>query len=50
MFCFRLQFCGKFKVPLMQYLCSSGCTADKPAVSEISQEEESSKMKRVLLG
>lgn len=59
-----VDFCGKYRVPLMQYLCSSRCHANKPAysggaegcrrnsnVSDAARAEEvSKKMRRVLLG
>ena len=57
-----VDFCGKYRVPLMQYLCSSRCHVDQPAYSEdkssrrnstidaAKMEEESIKMRRVLLG
>ena len=56
-----VDFCGKYRVPLMQYLCSSRCHVDKPAYSDgsrrnstvddaVKMEEESKKMRRVLLG
>lgn len=43
-----VDFCGKYRVPLMQYICSSRCHVDKPAVGDPILE--SRKMKRVLLG
>ena len=43
-----VDFCGKYKVPLIQYLCSSRCRSDHPAVA--ANREEESKLKRVLLG
>jgi len=43
-----VDFCGKYRVPLMQYICSSRCHADKPAVGDPDLEDR--KMKRVLLG
>ena len=43
-----VDFCGKYRVPLMQYLCSSRCHDDKPAV--VNSDLESHKMKRILLG
>ena len=58
-----VDFCGKYRVPLMQYLCSSRCHVDKPAYSDESDnsrrnstedaarmDEENKKMRRVLLG
>lgn len=53
-----VDFCGKYRLPLMQYLCSPKCTSS-PLVpyssSESDSEEEmqplvNSKMKKVLLG
>jgi len=51
-----VDFCGKYRVPLMQYLCSPKCTT-VPSIaysSESESEDEeppvSSKMKKVLLG
>lgn len=50
-----VDFCGKFRLPLMQYLCSPACTAESPRVrksSETDSDEETpvSRMKKVLLG
>ena len=49
-----VDFCGKYRVPLMQYLCSPLCRADRPAEPNGgggSEEAGScSMMKRVLLG
>lgn len=53
-----VDFCGRFRVPLMQYICSSRCKLDNPAVRDTAEigvdsanpELESRKMKRVLLG
>ena len=54
-----VDFCGKYKVPLMQYLCSSTCKADRPAVTASASASAGAsagahavadKMKRVLLG
>ncbi len=48
-----VDFCGKYKIPLMQYLCSSSCRADRPAVTVPPRAEEArevEKMRRVLLG
>jgi len=51
-----VDFCGKYRVPLMQYLCSPKCTS-APTIaysSESESEDEAppitSKMKKVLLG
>ncbi len=53
-----VDFCGMYKIPLMQYLCSSRCKSGSPAVrggqaalsSSVSCPDEFSKMRRVLLG
>jgi len=56
-----VDFCGRFRVPLMQYICSSRCKVDNPAVRDGDAENSrlgavtntdlvSRKMKRVLLG
>uniref|UniRef100_A0A7E4V9A8 Leucine-rich repeat-containing protein 58 n=1 Tax=Panagrellus redivivus TaxID=6233 RepID=A0A7E4V9A8_PANRE len=50
-------FCGKFRIPLLQYLCSPSCTSTEPAVAYSSESEEtdeepttSNRLRRVLLG
>lgn len=49
-----VDFCGKYRVPLMQYLCSALCVSDDSSGNVSSSEEEEQaaqvKMKRVLLG
>ena len=55
-----VDFCGKYRVPLMQYLCSalcdsddsssSCCTAGSVSSSEEEEQAAQDKMKRVLLG
>jgi hypothetical protein len=45
-----VDFCGRYRIPLMQYLCSANCHADKPAVLCDQDSEEDQKMRRVLLG
>ncbi len=49
-----VDFCGMYRIPLMQYLCSSRCRAGSPAVRGQSPDgtlfDETSKMRRVLLG
>ena len=49
-----VDFCGKYRVPLMQYLCSALCVSDDGTGYMSSSEEEEQaaqdKMKRVLLG
>ena len=49
-------FCGKYRVPLMQYLCSALCALDDSSSSYSSSSEDEvdeaaqHKMKKVLLG
>ena len=49
-----VDFCGKYRVPLMQYLCSAMCASEDTTSGGVSSEEEDQaahdKMKRVLLG
>lgn len=51
-----VDFCGKYRVPLMQYLCSSGCGQSEGHVTSSSSSEDEAderdkqKLKRVLLG
>jgi len=49
-----VDFCGKYRVPLMQYLCSAMCVSDDSNFSSSSEDEadEAAKhrMKKVLLG
>ncbi|KAL8600277.1 hypothetical protein ACOMHN_060896 [Nucella lapillus] len=51
-----VDFCGKYRLPLMQYLCSPSCTSPCPSLSRPpdsdSQEEDCARqrMRRVLLG
>ena len=49
-----LTFCGKYRVPLMQFLCSAMCVSDDTNYSSSSEDEadEAAKyrMKKVLLG
>ena len=49
-----VDFCGKYHIPLQEYLCSPTCT-DYPAIWSSSSEDESEeevdiKIKKVLLG
>jgi Leucine-rich repeat (LRR) protein len=49
-----VDFCGKYRLPLLQYLCSPRCTAS-PSISESSSEDSDSdvpqsRLRRVLLG
>lgn len=49
-------FCGKYKIPLLQYLCSPKCReqmpeyADCDLVEQASEQMEDLRLKRVLLG
>jgi len=47
-------FCGKYKVPLLQYLCSPRCRQQNPEYADCDVEDEladnSQRLKRVLLG
>ena len=49
-----VDFCGKYRVPLMQYLCSALCVSEDSTGNVSSSEEEEQaaqdKMKRVFLG
>ncbi|XP_019646822.1 PREDICTED: leucine-rich repeat-containing protein 58-like [Branchiostoma belcheri] len=50
-----VDFCGKYRLPLQQYLCSPRCTAPSPVTSSESESEEEGvvppdKIKKVLLG
>ncbi|CAB4063189.1 Leucine-rich repeat-containing protein 58 [Lepeophtheirus salmonis] len=44
-----VDFCGKYKVPLMQYLCSSSCTVSNPT-SPSNPIIQENKLRRILLG
>ncbi|XP_058061746.1 leucine-rich repeat-containing protein 58 [Anopheles bellator] len=44
-----VDFCGKYRIPLLQYLCSSKCVADTSS-SDAGAEPSSSMMRKVLLG
>lgn len=44
-----VDFCGKYRIPLLQYLCSSKCI-DDPGASVSHGEASSSMMRKVLLG
>uniref|UniRef100_T1DH18 Putative malignant fibrous histiocytoma amplified sequence 1 n=1 Tax=Anopheles aquasalis TaxID=42839 RepID=T1DH18_ANOAQ len=44
-----VDFCGKYRIPLLQYLCSSKCVADTSS-SDPGSEPSSSMMRKVLLG
>jgi hypothetical protein len=41
-----VDFCGRYRIPLMQYLCSANCDDDHPAVTL----DEDDRMRKVLLG
>ena len=43
-----VDFCGKYRVPLMQYLCSPKCDERMSKTSE--SEDDDAKLKRVLIG
>ena len=50
-----VDFCGKYRLPLLQYLCSPTCTTATPHVlrSDSDTEDEDyarERMRRVLLG
>lgn len=50
-----VDFCGKYRLPLLHYLCSPSCTTSQPTVSltDSDSEEEDfarERMRRVLLG
>ncbi|XP_071958598.1 leucine-rich repeat-containing protein 58-like [Antedon mediterranea] len=47
-----VDFCGKYRLPLMQYLCSPQCrtSTHSSSSSESESEDEDSRLKRVLLG
>ncbi|XP_071095583.1 leucine-rich repeat-containing protein 58-like [Haliotis cracherodii] len=51
-----VDFCGKYRLPLLQYLCSPSCTTLKPTVCGTSSDSDSDvddarhRMRRVLLG
>nr|AYH91784.1 leucine-rich repeat-containing protein 58-like protein [Pomacea canaliculata] len=50
-----VDFCGKYRLPLLQYLCSPQCTTADPSVcgsdSEVEEEDSAKeRMRRVLLG
>lgn len=48
-----VDFCGKYRVPLLQYLCSGSCSEEchhDNTTRSSSSDDEAVKMKRVLLG
>lgn len=44
-----VDFCGKYRIPLLQYLCSSKCIGDTNS-PDVHGEPSSSMMRKVLLG
>ena len=44
-----VDFCGKYRIPLMQYICSSRCRTGLDWTDD-SNVEDSTRMQRVLLG
>ncbi|XP_033122772.1 leucine-rich repeat-containing protein 58-like [Anneissia japonica] len=48
-----VDFCGKYRLPLMQYLCSPQCRTSSPSSSSSeseSDDEDKNRIKKVLLG
>ncbi|XP_064650804.1 leucine-rich repeat-containing protein 58-like [Lineus longissimus] len=53
-----VDFCGKYRLPLLEYLCSPNCTASNPSIlasssasgSESDTDDEAKRMQKVLLG
>ncbi|KAL4229287.1 Leucine-rich repeat-containing protein 58 [Mactra antiquata] len=45
-----VDFCGKYRLPLLQYLCSPTCTYTSSCSDSETDDEDSAKMKKVLLG
>ena len=52
-----VDFCGKYRLPLLQYLCSPKCTSLLPTVTSSASDSETDeddgareRMRRVLLG
>lgn len=48
-----VDFCGKYRVPLLQYLCSGSCSDEchhDNTMTSSSSDDEAVRMKRVLLG
>ncbi|XP_055334048.1 leucine-rich repeat-containing protein 58-like [Paramacrobiotus metropolitanus] len=46
-----VDFCGKYKVPFLEYLCSPRCIPSSPVpLTETPDQEEADMMKKVLLG
>lgn len=45
-----VDFCGKYRLPLLQYLCSTQCSSQLAAASEDPVVEDPNRLRRVLLG
>ncbi len=46
-----VDFCGKYRVPLLQYLCSPKCSdAQSPAYEVSDSDSEDERIRKVLLG
>lgn len=45
-----VDFCGKYRLPLLQYLCSTQCSSQLAAASEEPVPEDPNRLRRVLLG
>lgn len=45
-----VDFCGKYRIPLLQYLCSSKCAGTTGENHELDRLSRSYMIKKVLLG
>ena len=46
-----VDFCGRYRIPLLQYLCSPSCTKHQPSASTSGDSDsDEGRMKKVLLG
>jgi hypothetical protein len=47
-----VDFCGKYRIPLLQYLCSPQCSKQPVSASETSDSDSDNdyRLKKVLLG
>lgn len=45
-----VDFCGKYRIPLLQYLCSSRCISESSSESSEDEAVAGSLMRKVLLG
>jgi len=46
-----VDFCGRYRIPLLQYLCSTKCTKHQASVSSSGDSDsDEGRMKKVLLG